>query len=306
MRLFKRSKPDQPQQRHVSSGGRTAAYSYYARRSAEPSALGRQIVADALNVRNAKRAAKYWRQRFGLLLVIIAAVLGAGNVLSLGTDPAILPAETTHVAFLHPLSTYQHAADKLFASSLLNRNKITVDTGAVSAALKRQFPELSLVSITLPLFGHRPQVYIAQADPIILLTAGDGKTYIIDAQGRAVAHGSVARASLQLLPVRDASGARIHLGQLAVPSGTVSFIRAIQFQLAQRQVHIDSFVLPAASSELDIYPRGQKYFVKCNLESNNVLQQAGAFLAVQQYFDGRGITPSQYVDVRVDGRVYYK
>lgn len=282
-------------------------YSYHAQRSAKPTVVGRELLSTAVHVRRAKRAAHYWRQRFGLLLVILALLVGIINVLALDTDPVVKPATTAAVGFLHPLTTYQHTAEQLLARSVLNRNKITVDTSGVAAGLKKAYPELSLATITLPLFGHHPYIYIAQADPALVLATQSGQHYIIDTQGRAIAAGDGStRLSLELLKVTDQSGATITTGSLAVPSTTVAFIKTIHFQLAQRQVHVDHFSLPAAGSELDVYLTGVRYFIKFNLASGTALQQAGTFLATQQYFEGRGINPGQYVDVRLDGRAYYR
>jgi len=300
-------KTDMRPGRQVNMLGRTMPYAYHARRSAQPAAIGRQLLKDAVSVRQAKRAAHYWRQRFGLVLVMLAIVIGVGNLLMLDVNPVVKPVhQTGDVAFLHPLSTYQQAAERLLAGSLLNRNKITVDTSAVVRGLKKAYPELSVVSVTLPLFGHRPYVYVAQADPALLLQSANGRNYIIDTEGRAIAAGNNQALPMRLVFVRDESGASIQLGALSLPSTTVSFINAVHFQLAQRQVHIDHYSLPVSGSELDAYPDGVRYFVKFNLASGTALQQVGTFLATQQYFEGRGINPSQYVDVRLDGRAYYK
>ena len=286
--------------------GHTTAYSYYARRSEKPSALGRQLLRDAVSVRQAQRAASYWRQRFGALLIILALLASVWSMLALDTTPVIKSAEPNGLAFLHSSTQYERTAEELLGLSILNRNKITVDTRTIAAGLRRRYPELSVVSITLPLFGQHPIIYIAQSDPTLLLTATDGKSYVIDASGRAIAPGSAAPTSLHLLPVHDNSGQVIRLGQPAVPSTTVDFIKVIYFQLAQRQVQIGYFILPAASSELDVKLATYQYIVRCNVASGTALEQAGTFLAMLQYLEGRGITPSQYVDVRLDGRAYYK
>jgi hypothetical protein len=66
-------------------------------------------------------------------------------------------------------------------------------------------------------------------------------------------------------------------------------------------------ILPAASRELDIHLTGLPYFVKFNLNDNaDAKQQVGTFLATRKYLTTHNITPTQYVDARVLGRVYYK
>lgn len=306
MKLFGRSKPTAPKRR-VTDAGRTNPYAYYSQRSAEPSVQGRQVFREALSARNAKRAAHFWAQRFGLLLVIITLIIATVNLLSLSTDPKVMPVDAQSGAFLHPMSDYEKAAQQLFNGSLLNHNKLTVDTAGISVKLKQQFPELSVVNITLPLVGHRPIMYIAQAEPALLLQTANGHGYIVDTAGRVIGTASTtAAASLHLLNVHDASDTSLSVGQLAVSSDTVAFIESVQYQISQKGLSASSYVLPAGTSELDMYLDGKQYFVKFNLVSNDIMQQVGAFLAVKHNLEGRGTTPSSYIDVRVDGRAYYK
>lgn len=307
MKLFRRTKSAPPERRHVTPVSRTNLYAYYSQRSAEPTALGRQVFREALNARAAKRAAHYWAQRFGMLVAIIAIAVATVSVMSLSTDPKVVPLDSSSGVFLHPMSTYEAAAQQLFDDSILNHNKLTVDTNNISGHLKQQFPELSVVNITLPLIGHRPIIYVAGAQPALLLQANDSRSYIIDTTGRAIGTaGANSAASLHLLNVRDASSSGIHIGQLAVAGKTVSFIETVQYQIEQKGLRSSTYVLPAGTNELDMYLDGQYYFVKFNLANNTALQQVGAFLAVKHNLEGRGITPANYIDVRVDGRAYYK
>lgn len=307
MKLFRHTKPAPPVRRQVMPARRTNQYAYYSQRSAEPTALGRQVFREALNARAARRAAHYWVQRFGVVTAFVAVIVAAVSIISLSTDPKVVPLDSSSGVFLHSMNAYEQSAQQLFDSSVLNHNKLTVDTNGISAQLKRQFPELSVVNITLPLVGHRPIIYVAGARPALLLQAAGGHSYIIDATGRAIGTaGTNAAASLHLLNVRDTSGTAIHVGQPAVASKTVAFIEAVQYQIEQKGLSTSTYVLPAGTSELDMYLDGQHYFVKFNLASDTALQQVGTFLAVKRNLEGRGIVPGSYIDVRVDGRAYYK
>ena len=306
MKLFSR-KPKQPSRRQVTSAGRTNTYAYYGSRSSEPAALGRQIFREALNARTARKAARYSVQRFGLLLIIIAVGVALVSLLSLSTDPKVLPVDSTEPVFLHPMAVYERAAAQFLSESLLNHNKLTIDTAGVAARMKRQFPELSIVNVTLPLVGHRPIIYLAQADPTLLLQANDGHVYVVDTNGRAIGNSAtMSTGSLQLQHVRDNSGTPVVVGQSILSASTVGFIQTIAYQMSQKHLVIATFSLPPQSSELDMYLDGPKYFVKFNLASATAQQQVGAFLAVKHNLEERGITPSSYIDVRLDGRAYYK
>jgi hypothetical protein len=308
MKLLKRKKKSvEPERRRVAGVGRTTAYAYHARRSEEDATLGRRMFRDALEKRVKKKQNRQFKQRFVAVLVLLAALAGLIYMLGLSTDPQVLPVDDTQVPLLHPLADYQKAARKAMNSSIFNRNKITVNTGAISSALKRQFPELSIASVNLPVFGRQPTIYLASADPVLALTTLDSHTYIIDATGRAIGFATPAETSrLHLVPTKDMSGTPVKLGQRVLAADGMAFIQTILYQMQQKHVVVTSLTLPAASSEADLYIDGAHYYGKFNLASDTAREQAGTFLATKHYLEGKGLSPQEYIDVRVDGRAYYK
>lgn len=210
-------------------------------------------------------------------------------------------------SFLHDKAVYETAADKLLAGSIWNRNKITVNTSSVSQGMLKQFPELSSVSVTLPLLSKRPIVYIQTAQPALILSAQNG-SFVVDTTGKVLLPSSKLPSGSQLaLPlVTDQSGLNASINRQALTSGDVSFIQTVVAQLAARHFTVSLMVLPVGSSELDVHLANQPYIVKFNLESGDARQQAGTFLATQAKLQSQNVTPAQYVDVRVDGRSYYK
>lgn len=86
----------------------------------------------------------------------------------------------------------------------------------------------------------------------------------------------------------------------------MAFIQTVLYQLQQKHIVVTMLVLPAASREFDLYIDGARYYGKFNLASDTARQQAGTFLATKHYLEGKGLAPQEYIDVRVDGRAYYK
>lgn len=308
MKLFRRKQPQPaPQRRTVARQGRTAAFSYYSQRSGAPARVGRDRFREALTARSAHQAARYWRQRFGVVIVLVAVVIGLYQLLALSTDPKIVPADSSQTTFLHPLATYHATAQHLLEGSLFNHNKLTIDTGGVTAELKRQYPELSVVTMDLPLVGHRPIIYVAPAASKLVLLKDAGQAFVIDTNGRAVAAASASDAARLRMPlVKDPSPTPVQVGKLALPSDTVAFIQKVMYEMNAKHMGISTFVLPEGTSELDMYLDGQAYYVKFNLASDTALEQVGDFLAVRHALQGRGATPAEYIDVRIPGRAYYK
>lgn len=255
------------------------------------------------------RLSRSFFRRIGLIVLLVALVISVANFLTLSSNARIVLLSDTGPTstYLHSNAEYQAAANKLLATSVWNRNKITVNTGAVSRQMLQEFPELSGVSVNLPLASKRPTVYIQAAGQALILTATNG-SFVIDTSGKALLRAdNIPAASRQKLPqVTDQSDLTVHLNQQALTSGDVAFIQTVAAQLAARHFSLTSAVLPVGTRELDIRVNGQPYTVKFNLEGGDARQQAGTFLATQAKLQSQHITPSQYIDVRVDGRAYYQ
>jgi hypothetical protein len=287
-----------------SASQNTSIFAYRSRRSGEEGNTGRQLSRASAS----KNLLGFLLKRFGLVILLVALLISSVNVLSLSSNAKVISlTDTSGNSFLHDKSVYEAAASKLLAGSLWNRNKITVNTGSVSKGMLKQFPELSSVSVTLPLLSKRPIVYVQTAQPALILVAQNG-SFIIDNTGKALLPASKlpTNSKLTLPLVMDQSGLKVSLNHQAVTSGNVSFIQTVIAQLATRHFSVESIVLPVGTSELDLRLAGQPYTLKFNLESGTPRQQAGTFLATQAKLQSQNITPTQYIDVRVDGRAYYK
>ncbi len=287
-----------------------SAFAYRARRSDAERGTGRQLSGVPIGqpVPAVRHLGRFWLQRAGLIILLLAILASAVNVLSLSTDAKVLPLTTAaNQGLLRNKTVYEAAASQQLGSSIWNRNKITIDTARLSRGLMTQFPELSSVSVTIPLLAHRPLVYVEAAQPALILSTDNG-AFIIDTTGKAlVSSSSPAGLNQPDLPIiTDQSGLRIQTNHQALPTADISFVQTVITELAAKQLSVSAMTLPAAASELDVHISGQPYFVKFNLENNDPREQAGTFLATINQLHRQNVTPSQYVDVRVDGRAYYK
>lgn len=284
---------------------------YRSRRADDALGLGRQAPRDPAAAAQAASPSdslsRFVLRRFGLIILLIALLISSVNVLSLSSNARVMSLNGSGNSFLHDKSVYETAANQILAGSVWNRNKITVNTEAISQQMLAKFPELSSVSVTLPLFSKRPIVYIQTAQPALVLSTQSG-AFVIDSTGKALlrADNVPNLAALKLPTVTDQSNLAISLNRPALSSDNVSFIQTVIAQLAARHFSVSAAVLPAGTSELDVRLAGQPYLVKFNLRSGDARQQAGTFLATQARLQSQHATPSQYIDVRVDGRAYYK
>jgi hypothetical protein len=243
-----------------------------------------------------------------VVIIIGIALIGANLHLSSRPKLVVLGSSTDRI-FLQNTNVYQQAAQKDLAGSALNGNKATIDAARISQELHAQFPELAAISISLPFFGSHPTVYILPVNPQLILQNTSGQRYILDTSGRVLAsdtmdvtHG----VSFSVPIIIDQSGLPIAIGKLALPDSTVSYIAEVAGQLHAAHITVSSYTLPGnGASELDAQITGEPYVVRFNLHGNARVE-AGDYLATARYLSQNSKKPSQYVDVRVDGRAYYK
>lgn len=312
MVLFKKKKEPETRQRqrpnNPSQSKRSSAFSYGSTRQ-DAEVMATREEQRAKNQPKSVSPANFWLRRLGLLVLLLALTASITSSLTLSTDAEIVAVDDkSSTAFLSSEATYQAAAQKLLSDSFFNQNKITINTDKISKELVKQFPELSNASITLPLLAHRPIIHIQAAKPAAILNSSSG-SYVLDATGSAlIPSGKLASSVRDSLPqVNDQSGIKVALGSQVLTSGNIEFIETVVAQLANKQVKVESFTLPAGTSELDAKIAGQPYYVKFNLQTPpDARQQSGTFLATKAMLERKNTPPSKYIDVRVEGRAYYQ
>lgn len=244
------------------------------------------------------------RSRWRLLpsAAIIAAIIASFLFsLTLSSDP-VVSTVNDEPAVYRPLSEYAAAAKGLMAESPGNRTKLTINTKNIEQALVDRFPELEAAVLRLPVLGRKPSLIVDISSPVLLLAAFN-KVYAVNSTGMITADAATlsSEAKSGLPVVRDRSGLEVSVGSQTVTTETVSFIRSVKAQLDAKQLKASELALPAAWGQLDIRLEGVRYYIKTDT-SGDAKVQIGSYLAVIE----QGIRPSEYIDVRVEGKVFYK
>jgi hypothetical protein len=251
--------------------------------------------------RSNKKKSRYKRYAIRGLDVVVLAALLLGLVYSMlvSSNPKL----TVNSYAYRPQKTYQQIASQEL-TALKNRNKITLDEAGLAAALKARFPEINSVSLELPLLSQRPIIHLGIAAPTFLLSS-NGHLYLIDAEGRAVSANVTSEGYKELPIITDQTGYDVSTGKQVLSSGNVSFINTVLAQSKHASVPIGSLTLPPKAQDLYVKPADRPYYVKFFL-GGDPLSQSGQFLAAHHQFDTAGGQPSEYIDVRVPGKIFYK
>jgi hypothetical protein len=236
-----------------------------------------------------------------LLVVLICVAYGT----TLSTKPRF-SIETPASKPLRPIAAYEQAGEKIFNESLWSKNKLTINTQKLTDQLQQEFPELSDVSITLPLMGHRPGVVAIAEQPALLLSTRQGMI-IIGTSGKALAKVTdlPGAGDLVLPTVQDEADLRIETGKGALSAADVTFITTLVKQFESQKLSISSLTLPALASELHVRIAGAPYYIKFSLLTDSRVA-AGQYFALRKRLEAEKVVPKEYVDSRVEERVYYK
>ena len=235
--------------------------------------------------------------RNGLIIILLLAGLVYSQIVK--AEPKLEVNDTSY----HSTEEYTGAA-KDDLTALRNKTKLTLDKRGIADSLKRQYPEIDSVRIDLSLFSQKPTIKLNIAAPTFNLSSG-GSLYVVGANGVVAATSASLPGAAKLPSLIDQSGFVVAPGKQILGNQAISFINSLLAQCQQAGVKVQSLTLPASPSELDLRAEGIAYFVKFDL-NGDVLIQAGQYLAAKHKFDSEGSPPSQYLDVRVAGKIYYK
>jgi hypothetical protein len=248
------------------------------------------------------------RHRLRLIPTIVAATVILASLLlnlTLSSSPVVSTVDGNTPPYRNH-DEYRAEAQRLLNDSLGNKTKLTIQTGEIEQQLLARFPELKAAALRLPILGRRPNLIIEVRSPKLILST-PGKSYILDNSGRAVSElqNLSPDARQGLLVVKDESGLDLQTGSQAITTETVSFISAVSAQLKAQSLTLQEFTLPQVANELDIKLEGLPYYINTDA-SGDARLQIGSFLAVKERLSREGVTPSEYVDVRVEEKVFYK
>ncbi|OVE79384.1 hypothetical protein BVY00_00450 [bacterium G20] len=233
------------------------------------------------------------------VLIVFLIIFGLIYSLTIKPQPNVVVNDTSY----HSLSDYKVAAQSAF-KAWRNRSKLTLDEKGISSAMKHQFPEISSLELTVSTFSQIPTVKLAIAAPTFNLSS-NAKLYIIGSNGVVAAPADQLPGSAKLPTLIDESGFEAAPGKQVLGSEAIGFINSVLAQCKRAGVRVQSLTLPPLAQELHLQAADVPYFVKFNLAGDSLVQ-AGQYLAAKHKFDAENSQPSQYLDVRVAGKVYYK
>jgi hypothetical protein len=293
--MFNRKKSEQPRRAPSQAVVSRPKPTYYGndKPRTENSVKARQITE--------QKRALWQRLRLVPTLIAVGAILlSVVYSTTLTTTPGIIFAGDQSV--YHSIAEYKLGISKILTSSIMNKSKLTINATATEQAIVKVFPELDVVKLGLPIVGRRPTVTLHVRKPALILTTRTN-SFVLDSNGKAVATTTQLISSItgSLLTAQDQSGLALRVGDQALTSETMDFIANIQAQLTAKSLTIAGLTLPRGGNQIDVRIKDVGYYIKTD-SSGDARVQIGDFLAAKE----SGTVPVEYMDVRVEEKVFYK
>lgn len=296
--MFKR-KPiaAEPRQRQAVTSQRAHVFSYHAQRSPEtssernPGGLGQQTTAIKPQSRST------W-----FVMAAIAFLLLAGGI-AWDIKPTTSVAYASNTSQLHSSDDYADHVSAWLRQNPFNRIKFVINESALEMSLQSAYPEVVEADFSAPIFGSLA-LSTRVSPPMLILNGGNGQ-YIVDDQGRSVLEANSTELTNQLPVVDDQSNLTIKKGQQVLTRQQTAFIAMVHAQLINKEMTGVQYALPSQSNELQLRFGDRPYLVRMNMQAD-ARQQVGGYLSITKKLDADGVEVKEYIDVRVDERVYYK
>lgn len=285
-----------------SANRRQRVYSYYAASSQQLNNIERQSASDAKQQttrRKLKAILKNW------VYVLFGAVLAVGVIYSLTLkQEASVNIQGTHY---RKDSEYTKIVNATWGKNWFNYFKPTMDTNKFEAELKSAVPEASSIKVTVPVLGRRPEVKIITDKPLAIFAETDIEKYVLSERGRVLLPAGESSNGLENLPtIYNKSGIKLEEGKQFVTPDQAKAIDRLIFQSGANQPGSKvSFEIPLQPQEILLRdPSKGSFFSRYMLDSQNINQQYGAYLAVLKKIGEN--KPAQYVDARLADKVFVK
>jgi len=203
---------------------------------------------------------------------------------------------------------YKAGIQSIFDSSVLYKNKLTLNSQGFELELEQKFPEIESSSVIVPLAGRELRVNIAPAIPILRYSS-QNQYGVIVGNGVYVQISEDDYLSLTTLPVlslqRDVAVSR---GSQVLTSKEVSLLSLAAAELdgsTETRPEVISVLFDVERREIQLRFDGANYFAKLTPERES-RGQIGALVATITGLSSSSSLPETFIDVRVEDRVFVK
>jgi cell division protein FtsQ len=180
------------------------------------------------------------------------------------------------------------------------KNLLLLDTRGLQKRLLATQPQLTEANIS----RHWPRTVllkVTERQPNMTWRTG-GKTYLLSGDGVIAAEAGDIGGRLPV--VEDTTNLPVKAGDKVVPAKFVSFCLELVGSLPKQGVQITGLKIPESTTEVFVVTN-QNYYIKFDTE-RSASAEVGDLSRVLAQLKSQNKKPTEYVDLRIEGKAYYK
>ncbi len=186
------------------------------------------------------------------------------------------------------------------SAQLLGDNLLTISSSRLQSSVVAEIPEIKELIVSRK-WPHGLKVQVVEREPSLAWKSG-GVLYLLDADGTVI---QPITDKLGRLPVVvDTTNLPVRVGNRVVGSGFVSFALGVVKGINGLSLPLDQLSITDSTSELTAQLK-TSYAIKFDT-TRPVAPQIGDLRKVLAELSKEGKKPAEYIDLRVDGKAYYK
>jgi len=242
------------------------------------------------------------RKIAGILIIIIISIIPIWILISNFTASVNVTIKDVTTSKIKESTKYKNVIQDYLNINPMSRLLFIVDKSSVSEYVSSKLPEVSKITkINMEGIG-KANYEIVMRSPI----AGwqiNSKQYYVDSKGIPFEQNYFSTPSVQII---DNSGIAPKTGTTAIASNRfLSFVGRVVYLAKSSGYTVIQAALPANTTrELEIRLKEGNYLIKLSID-RPVGEQVEDMVAAVKYFSNRNQT-TEYIDVRVSGKAFYK
>lgn len=205
---------------------------------------------------------------------------------------------------------YKSGIKSILNESVWNRSKATMSSSRFEQKIKQKFPEVESATAIVPLAGRRLQVNLTFAEPIARVITTNNEQALMSKNGIVMLKQDATKinSSFSFLPALSIPSLPINVSEQIMTQEEVMLVSLLTAEFDGSQdarPKLRTIEFDAKKREMKIRFDGKNYYAKLTSDREPRLQ-VGSLVATLVNSAEQGIVISEYVDVRVDGRVFIK
>lgn len=243
---------------------------------------------------------------FGIIIILFLVI--ANTTIS---DAIVKINSDSQASMYRSLEEYSEGINNIFASNIKNRSKFTLNSSSFESKIKTQFPEVKTAVVVTPLAGRRLQVGLELEKPLARLNQSlSNSQAVLSESGTVVLEDDATVINEQFAQIPSISIPNItySVGDQILTSSEAGLIRLLvsEFDGSTPYRHkVKSIEFDVQKREIRVRFEGVGYYAKLTPERESRVQ-VGALVSTLRSTGEQGSLPTDYIDVRVDDRVFVK